>query len=190
MPKTPLLKKELPSDEVIIAQTLAWVKNVVIGCNFCPFASREVQRGSIRYTVVRSEDMEICMEAMFAECELLDGDESIETTLVIFPGMFRQFKDYLELIENCEDMLEDNDYEGIYQVAGFHEDYQFADAPADDPANFTNRSLYPMLHLLRESSLDKALENYPDPENIPQRNMEYARKQGLVQMKLLRDSCW
>lgn len=190
MPPTPPLRKELPSDETIVTQTQAWLKNVVIGCNFCPFASREVQRGSIHYEIIHSEDMEICMEAMFAECERLDNDEKIETTLVIFPSMFRQFADYLDLIENCEDMLEDNDYDGIYQVAGFHEDYQFAGAPADDPANYTNRSLYPMLHLLRESSLDKALENYPDPENIPHRNMEYARNLGLKQIKLLRDSCW
>lgn len=190
MAKTSSTPKTLPSDEIIISQTLAWIKNVVIACNFCPFAQREVQRGSIRYVVVHSEDMDECMEVMFDECGLLDEDENIETTLVIFPGMFKSFKDYLLLIENCEDMLLVNEYEGIYQVAGFHEDYQFADAPADDPANFTNRSLYPMLHLLRESSIDRAVANYPDPENIPQRNIEYAHKLGLEQMKLLRDTCW
>jgi hypothetical protein len=190
MPKTSPSPKELPSDEIMVSQTQAWIKRVIIGCNFCPFAQREVQRGSIRYAVVHSEDMDVCLEAMFAECGLLDEDESIETTLVIFPKAFDSFKDYLSLIENCEDMLLDNDYEGIYQVASFHPDYQFADAPSDDPANYTNRSLYPMLHLLRESSLDRALANYPDPENIPQRNIEYAHKMGLEQMKLLRDTCW
>lgn len=180
----------LPDDPIIIKQTQAWIKNVVIACNFCPFAQREVQRGSIRYVVVRSEDMDVCMEAMFAECVRLDEDESIETTLVIFPGVFKSFKKYLLLVEHCEDMLEDNEYEGIYQVASFHEDYQFAGSRHDDPANYTNRSPYPMLHLLRESSLDRALANYPDPENIPQRNIEYAHKMGLEQMKILRDSCW
>lgn len=190
MSKQSSTEKQLPDDPIIINQTQAWVKNVVIACNFCPFAQREVQRGSIRYVVVRSEDVEVCLEAMFAECVRLDEDESIETTLVIFPGVFKSFKKYLLLVENCEDMLLDNEYEGTYQVASFHEDYQFAGSKRDDPANYTNRSPYPMLHLLRESSLDRALDNYPDPENIPQRNIEYAHKLGLEQMKILRDSCW
>jgi hypothetical protein len=190
MAKTSPSKKELPSDEIIVRQTQAWIKKVVIGCNFCPFAQREVQRGSVRYVVVHAQDMKVCTDALFAECVLLDEDESIETTLVIFPDAFSPFKECLLLIEHCEDMLLDNDYEGIYQVASFHQDYQFADTAANDPANYTNRSMYPMLHLLRESSLDLALAHYPDPENIPQRNIEYAQKMGLQQMKLLRGACW
>ncbi|MDX2067935.1 MAG: DUF1415 domain-containing protein [Haliscomenobacter sp.] len=190
MSKTSPLKNELPSDEIIVSQTQAWIKKVIIACNFCPFAQREVQRGSIRYLVVHSEDIDVCMEAMFAECGRLDEDENIETTLVIFPGVFTSFKDYLLLIENCEDMLVVNDYEGVYQVASFHQDYQFAGTLVDDAANYTNRSLYPMLHLLRETSIDRALDNFPNPENIPQQNIEYAHKMGLQRMKLLRDACW
>jgi hypothetical protein len=75
-------------------------------------------------------------------------------------------------------------------VASFHPDYRFADAPADDPANFTNRSVYPMLHLLREDSLEKAIEAHPDAEGIPARNVTFAREKGLSYMKLLRDSCF
>lgn len=191
MPIKKSLLEELPDDETIIRQTQNWVKKVVVGCNFCPFAQREVQRGSIRYVVVRSEDIELCMDAVLAECERLDEDESTETTLLIFPGAFKSFKkDYLSFLEQAEDLLLANDYEGIYQVASFHPDYQFAGTRKDDPANYTNRSMYPMLHLLRESSLDRAFDHYPDPENIPQRNIEYAHKMGLEQMKVLRDSCW
>lgn len=191
MPNHQPSSKELPADEAIIQQTQNWVKRVVVGCNFCPFAQREVQRGSIRYVVLRSDDLALCMDAVLAECERLDQEESIETTLLIFPGAFPSFKkDYLPFLEHAEDLLLANDYEGIYQVASFHPDYQFAGTRKDDPANYTNRSLYPMLHLLRESSLDRAFDHYPDPENIPQRNIEYAHKLGLEQMKILRDSCW
>ncbi len=182
-------EKHLPDDQTIIAQTRAWVKNVVVGCNFCPFASREVQRDSIHYEVIRSEAMENGLEAVLRECRRLDEDTAIETTLLIFPGAFAEFEDFLELLELGEDLLLEHDYEGIYQIASFHQDYRFADAPADDPANYTNRSLYPMLHLLREASLDRVLENYPDPEGIPERNIDFARQKGLAYMQLLRDAC-
>ncbi|NUO03529.1 MAG: DUF1415 domain-containing protein [Saprospiraceae bacterium] len=178
-----------PSDQVVIAQTLAWLKTVVVGCNFCPFASREIQRGSIHFEVIRSAVPETCLEAVLRECKRLDEDVAIETTLLLFPGAFPEFDDFLGLLELGENLLFDQDYEGIYQIASFHEAYCFADAPAGDPANFTNRSLYPMLHLLRESSLDRALESYPDPEGIPERNIAFARRKGLAYMQLLREAC-
>ncbi len=189
MPDSSPPEKHLPGDQIVIAQTRSWIKNVVVGCNFCPFASREVQRGSIHYEVIRSEAIETCLEAVLRECKRLDEDPAIETTLLIFPGAFHQFEEFLELLELGEDLLLEHDYEGIYQIASFHQDYRFADAPADDPANYTNRSLYPMLHLLREASLDRVLENYPDPEGIPERNIDFARQKGLAYMQLLRDAC-
>jgi len=182
-------EKHLPGDDTIIAQTRAWLKNVVVGCNFCPFAGREVQRNSIHYEVIRSEAMETCLEAVLRECKRLDENADIETTLLIFPGAFAQFEDFLDLLDMGEALLEEHDYEGVYQLASFHEDYRFADAPADDSANYTNRSLYPMLHLLREASLDRVLENYPDPEGIPERNIAFARQKGLAYMQLLREAC-
>lgn len=182
-------EKHLPNDQIVIAQTRAWVKNVVVGCNFCPFAGREVQRDSIHYAVIRSEAMETCLEAVLRECKRLDEEEIIETTLLIFPDAFPKFEDFLDLLELGEGLLLEHDYEGIYQIASFHQDYCFADAPADDPANYTNRSLYPMLHLLREASLDRVLENYPDPEGIPDRNIAFARQKGLAHMQLLREAC-
>jgi|APTNR8051073442_1049403.scaffolds.fasta_scaffold01017_3 hypothetical protein len=182
-------EKHLPNDQIVIAQTRAWVKNVVVGCNFCPFAGREVQRDSIHYAVIRSEAMETCLEAVLRECKRLDEEEIIETTLLIFPDAFPKFEDFLDLLELGEGLLLEHDYEGIYQIASFHQDYRFADAPADDPANYTNRSLCPMLHLLREASLDRVLENYPDPEGIPDRNIAFARQKGLAHMQLLREAC-
>jgi hypothetical protein len=124
------------------------------------------------------------------ECQRLDEDKFIETSLLIFPDAFADFEAYLNLVEMVEELLEDQDYEGIYQVASFHPDYRFSDASEDDPANFTNRSVYPMLHLLREDSLDKAIDSHPDVESIPERNVAFAREKGLAYMKLLRDSCF
>ncbi len=179
-----------PTDQTIIQQTRNWVRDVVVGCNFCPFAAREMNRGSIRYVVVRSEDLRSCIEALALECQQLDDDPAIETTLIIFPDAFQTFEDFLDLADLAEGFLHEAEYEGIYQVASFHPLYRFDDAPEDDPANYTNRSLYPTLHLLREASLERVLEHYPDPENIPQRNIEYARQRGLAHMELLRAACF
>jgi uncharacterized protein len=177
------------TSEQIVSQTQKWISDVVIGCNFCPFAARELKRGTIHYQVETSALPEACLEAFLLECRRLDEDPAIETTLLIFPNAYMDFDEYLNLVEMAEQLLETADYAGVYQVAGFHPDYRFADAPADDPANYTNRSLYPMLHLLREESMDQALAKYLDPESIPERNVAFARNKGLVYMKTLRDAC-
>lgn len=173
------------NDETIIAQTQNWIRQVVIGCNFCPFAKRELLRGSIHYEVVRAVGLENCLAAVVAECRRLDENEAIETTFLLFAEDFSDFDSFLSLIAAADEMLAEKDYEGIYQIASFHPDYCFADAPPDDPANFTNRSISPMLHLLREEQVSRAVDSYPDAEKIPERNMKFARKKGLAQMKAL-----
>jgi hypothetical protein len=178
------------SEEEVIKQTKKWISDVVIGCNFCPFAAVPYKKGSIHYAVEYSTDLDSCLQAFILECQRLDEDESIETILLIFPDAFADFDAYLNMVEMAEELLEDQDYEGVYQVASFHPQYRFADAPDNDPANFTNRSVYPMLHLLREDSLEKAINTYPDAEGIPERNIKFAREKGLSYMKLLRDSCF
>jgi hypothetical protein len=106
----------------------------------------------------------------------------------LFSECISKFDDYLDLVSLAEDRLKRNDYEGIYQVASFHPLYLFTNSDENDPANYTNRSIYPMLHLLREESIDKVLENYKDPESIPTRNINFAREKGLAYMKMLRDA--
>ncbi len=177
------------TDEQVIQYTKNWVEKVVIGCNFCPFAAREVTRGGAHYAIVRTDDIEQSLLSVIQECERLDTTEEIGTTLLIFPDHFGKFDAFLDLLSFSEALLEEHDYEGIYQIASFHPHYRFADVQANDPSNYTNRSPYPMLHLLRESSIDKALENYPDPEGIPDRNIAYAKAQGLAQMKALLSAC-
>jgi hypothetical protein len=179
----------MQTDENIISQTKAWIKEVVVGCNFCPFAAKELKRGSIRFQVVRSGDLTAALRALALEIQRLDEDESIETTLIIFPDDFSDFYRYLELTDLAEQLLANQEKEGVYQVASFHPLYLFAGSNEQDAANYTNRSLFPMLHLLREASITKALEQFPDPGKIPQTNIEFARKKGLEYMRLLRESC-
>jgi uncharacterized protein len=177
------------SNEQVIAQTKKWITDVVVGCNFCPFAGKELKQDTIRYVVEAAPEMNNCLGAFIKECHLLDDAPSIETTLIIFPHSFQQFDDYLDLVSLAESLLIKEGYEGIYQVASFHPQYMFAGAPLNDAANYSNRSLYPMLHILREESIEKALEKYPNPEQIPERNINFAREKGVVYMKMLRDSC-
>ncbi len=178
------------SDELIISQTKTWLMQVVIGSNFCPFAAREYNRGSIRYVVVPSRGLEVDLQSFLAECRHLDVDTATETTLLIFPDGYPDFDEFLDLSEYADALIVDMGFEGVYQVATFHPDYLFEGVDDDDPANYTNRSLYPMLHLLREESLERAILAHPDPEGIPDRNIEYARNQGLARMKLLREACF
>jgi hypothetical protein len=179
----------MASDEKVVAQTKAWIDTVVVKCNFCPFAGYELARNKIFYSVSRETGLKASLMAFMNECLRLDKEDAIETTLLIYPDAFKKFEDYLGLFELAEDLLVEQGYEGIYQLASFHPDYCFADAEQDDPANYTNRSIYPMLHLLREASVEQALENYSEPETIPQRNIEFARRQGPEKMRKLLDSC-
>jgi hypothetical protein len=173
----------------VIAQTKNWITEVVIGCNFCPFASQPVKQNRVYYHVSTAVDIESCLLSFMEECQRLDNDENIETTMLILPNAVSFFEEYLVLVELAEQLLVSNGYEGVYQVASFHPLYQFAGTSADDAANYTNRSIYPMLHLLREESIEQALQRYPDPEQIPEKNIRFAHKKGLTYMKMLRDSC-
>jgi hypothetical protein len=179
----------MQENQQVIEQTKKWINDVVIGCNFCPFAAKVVKQQAVFYQVENSGDAAICLETFFTEIERLDKDESIETSFLIFPESFPLFEDFLDLVSTAEALLIESDYEGIYQVASFHPDYQFAGTLMADAANYTNRSIFPMLHLLRESSVDKALEHYADPEGIPDRNIDFAREKGPAYMKMLRDAC-
>jgi hypothetical protein len=173
----------------IIEQTRKWITDVVIACNFCPFAAREVKRNSVHYQVEVDSNIEHGLTALLQECKRLDEQPQLETTLLIFPDAFQSFDEYLDLVALAEKLLKKKGYEGIYQVASFHPLYRFAGAPADDAANYTNRSIYPMLHLLREESIEAALKRYPDPDSIPASNIEFTRDKGMAYMKMLRDSC-
>jgi uncharacterized protein len=176
--------------EQITEHTKKWITDVVIGCNFCPFAAKVVKQQTVFFKVETATATNVCLESFLQEATRLDNEESIETSFLIFPNAFKNFDDYLGLVSVAEKLLKQYSYNGIYQLASFHPLYRFANAPNDDAANYTNRSPYPMLHLLRESSIDKALEHYNNPETIPERNINFAREKGVVYMKMLRDCCF
>ena len=176
-------------ETTVIAQTAQWIKTVVVDCNFCPFAAKALLRKSVRYVVVPATTVELSLERFAEELAWLDQTEDIETTFVIFPDSFEDFSAYLDFVGLAEDLASALDYDGIYQVASFHPLYCFEGAAENDPANYTNRSIYPMLHLLREDSITKALEHFVDPEGIPDRNIAYAQDKGLKYMQMLRAAC-
>lgn len=175
--------------EQAIEHTKRWITEVVIGCNFCPFAARVVKQQAVSYKVETATAANICLESLLKEVNQLDEDESIETSFIIFPEAFKNFDDYLDMVSVAEKLMKQYGYDGIYQLASFHPEYRFAGAPDDDAANYTNRSVYPMLHLLRETSIDKALEHFDSPESIPDRNINFAREKGTAYMKMLREAC-
>jgi len=176
-------------ENIVISQTAKWIKSVVVDCNFCPFAAKALLKKSIRYVVLSEVSVEESLLHFISELAFLDKNEEIETTFIIFEKDFEDFEAYLDLVELAEELAFEQGYEGIYQVASFHPDYCFEDAHEDAPANFTNRSIYPMLHLLREESVSKALEHFPEADEIPQRNIDFAREKGWKYMQMLRVAC-
>ncbi|RYY41493.1 MAG: DUF1415 domain-containing protein [Chitinophagaceae bacterium] len=171
-----------------IAQTKKWILDVVVGCNFCPFALREVKRDSIRFEVVDGSKA-VVIQSFRDMLAQLDADREIETAFIILPRNFARFTDYLKLVDAAETSLRRNGYEGVYQVASFHPDYLFAGSLSDDASNYTNRSPHPMLHILREESVSRAVDSHPDPLKIPERNMAFAREKGLEYMQRLWKAC-
>lgn len=170
------------TDQAIIAATQKWLTSFVIAYNICPFANREHQSNSIRYRVCDTVDFEGALETLIQECAILDAQPDSATSLLIFANGFTDFDDYLDLVAIAEQLLFDRGYEGVYQLASFHPNYCFEGCDEQDPANYTNRSPYPMLHIIRESSLTAALASYPDPENIPERNIKLTRDLGLKKL--------
>lgn len=176
-------------DDTIVA-CKNWVENIVVGLNFCPFAKKEVLRDSIRYCLSEQTSRDKVIALLDAELKLLQNTPDIETTLLILPNGFESFFDYLDLLDAAEDWLDQNHYRGEFQLASFHPDYCFEDEPLDAPSNFTNRSPYPILHILRESSLERALDLHKQPEQIPTDNIKKAQQIGYVALSKLLQNCF
>lgn len=158
----------------IISQTKSWIEQFVIGYNLCPFAAQPFHQDRIKYVLVGGEEVEPLVETVFQECiHLQDTDPmEVETTILIHPGILTDFEDYLAVLGQMQDDLEELQLEGVVQLATFHPDYQFAGTNQNDPENFTNRSPYPMIHILREESVEKAINSHSDTENIPLENIK------------------
>ncbi|WP_028388825.1 DUF1415 domain-containing protein [Legionella fairfieldensis] len=175
--------------ELIIQHTQNWIRSFIIPLTICPFAKREIERGTLRIEVSSTKQIHVALEELITEMGVLDETPAIETTLLIFPFLFKDFFHYLDFVDLAEALLIKQGYEGIYQLATFHPDYCFADVEFDDASNYTNRSPYPMLHLLPETSVEKAIAYYGDTESIPENNIRTLRKLGLEQIKKIIMAC-
>lgn len=156
----------------------SWIEKVIIGLNFCPFAKKEMERNTIRYAISYPKQVNDALSHLIDELSLLDRQTDIQTTVIVFPVDFADFENYLDMLELANSLLTQGGYGGIYQLASFHPDYCFEGEDKNDPANYTNRSPYPILHILRESSIEAVLKRYPYPENIPENNITKAREMG------------
>ena len=167
-------------DEKIVADVARWLNEVVIGLNLCPFSGKPTRENRVRFFVSHATDDELLLQDLQHEMELLDEKPAseIETTLVIVPNHLQDFFDYNQFLNWTNQLLKRNRWVGVYQLATFHPDYCFADAEPDDAENLTNRTPYPILHIIREASLEKALEYFVDVEAIPEVNR--ARVEGLT----------
>ncbi len=181
---------QMKDTQQIIKQTQKWLVNVIIKHSICPFAKREFDKQRIHYEVIQSAEMQSQLEHLVLQFEAMDDDLNRETTLLIFPESLDDFESYLDLLEISTELLIKQGYEGVYQLASFHPQYRFEGAAIDDPSNYTNRSPYPMLHILRETSIEKSIENFPNPEDIPQRNIQLTNDLGLKTMKKLLFDCY
>jgi hypothetical protein len=167
-------------DSVIIDATKAWLEKAVIGLNLCPFAKAVHVKNQIRYTVTTARTTEELQADLSRELQLLDAadPDSIDTTLLIHPHVLTDFLDYNDFLDTADETVAQLGLEGHIQVASFHPDYRFADSAPDDIENHTNRSPYPMLHLLRETSVERAVASFPDGGKIFEKNMETMRQLG------------
>ena len=173
-----MIKERNDVNESAISAVEQWVKQVVIEENFCPFAKPVEQNGSICYVTTQSNTLETALMHLIVECERLSESQQYETTLLIFDKGFKIFDDFLDLMSLADDLIVEQGYEGVFQLAHFHPHYCFDGCDEQDAESYTNRSPFPILHLLRESSVEQGLKSISLPENIPNRNIRHARKKG------------
>ncbi len=172
-----------------IASARQWVETVVVGLKLCPFANRVLEDGQVRFAVTEAENEAELLVALRSELNLLTSDAAVETTLLIHPRTLLDFYDFNDFLQIADDLLTDLALQGIVQIASFHPDYQFGGTAPDDVQNYTNRSPNPMLHLIREDSLARAIGAYPDVAQIPTRNVALMQSMGSAKARALLARC-
>lgn len=164
-----------------IADTVRWLERAVIGLNLCPFAKAPHVKGQIHYVVSQAKGLEGLRDELIEQLQAMAAlpADARETVLLIVPQMLHDFLEFNDFLDEADGVLQELDMEGEFQVASFHPQFQFADTEPDDITNFTNRSPYPTLHLLREDSIDRAVEAFPEAETIYETNMATLEKLGI-----------
>ena len=175
-----LLPYPAADSEPVLAATRLWLERAVIGLNLCPFAKSVFVKKQVRYALSAATTADELLAELEKELALLADTEAaqLDTTLLIHPQVMTDFLDYHFFLAEAEALLRNNAYDGVFQIASLHPQYEFAGSDPDDVANYTNRAPYPMLHLLRESSIDRAVAAFPDAADIFERNIETMEKLG------------
>jgi len=175
----------------VIFETKQWIEKIIIAHNFCPFAKKPFTQETIHYAVSKATDSEAVVDDLVDELLNLHNTPSteIETSILIIPNALNDFEEYNQFLDVVDSALEELDLIDIIQVASFHPDYYFADLDPDDVRNYTNRSIYPMFHLIREDSVEHARATYRDVEDIPEKNMELLVEMGLDVIRRQRELC-
>ena len=175
------------SDEEVLKQTRHWLEKAVIGLNLCPFAKAVYAKNQVRLVVSHARHADDLLEELDSELDLLVATpaEQLETTLLIHPTLFEDFLDFNDFLEIAEGVVDEHGLEGIIQLASFHPQFQFDGTEPDDISNYTNRAPFSILHLLRETSVEKAVEAFPEAEAIFEQNIVALEKLGASGWKAL-----
>lgn len=165
--------------DAVVQDINLWIDGLVVGLNLCPFANAAKLKNLVKVTVCEASSIEDCLQILVDEANQLEFANEDATTLLVLPNGFSAFDDYLDLLALAEALLEDRGFDGVIQLASFHPKYQFEGTGVDDVSNWTNRAPYPVLHLLKEVSVSKAVDAHPDPDSIPERNITTLEALGM-----------
>ena len=164
--------------DAIIRSVKTWIEQLVVGEKLCPFARQPLQAGRVRFAVTDTASSTGLLDRLGDELELLTRAPELETTLLIHPNVLTDFLTYNQFLDEVDALIRHLKLEGVFQVASFHPDYRFAGTAPEDAENYSNRSPYPLLHLLREESIEAAISSYPDIDGVPERNVMRLRQIG------------
>lgn len=178
MSHTPSIEKN--ADTPVVLATKQWLEQIIIGLNFCPFAKKEFVNNTICYYQSSQSQVKTALYEVIEQCVYLQEHPEVETSLIIYGDGFRRFSRYLDLVDYANDLLLNSGFEGVFQLASMHPEYCFEGEDVDDASNYTNRSPFPIIHIIREASMAKVLSVYSNPETIPENNMALAHKKGAL----------
>ena len=168
------------TDEEVLAQTRHWLEKAVIGLNLCPFAKAVYVKNQVRLVVSQARHADDLLEELDRELDLLVATPAaeIDTTLLIHPTLFAEFLDFNDFLEIAEGVVDEHGLEGVVQLASFHPGFQFDGTEPDDISNYTNRAPFSILHLLREDSVERAVQAFPEAETVFEDNIRTLEKLG------------
>ena len=164
-----------------ITRVRRWIEKAVIGLNLCPFARSVYQQNKVRLIVSKSGRVDALMLELYQQCQYLIETPEIETTLLIIPYQLEEFAEFNQILDQVDALIEGYEWSGVFQIASFHPKYQFHNTNIEDRENWTNRSPFPILQILRETGVERALSGYPDPDRIPEKNIRKLIEMDLSQ---------